>query len=61
MKVVKLSALYLLEVESTPRAIVRPGIEPATFRLVAPCINQLRYRAPPYDDYIDVNLDVVDD
>ena len=75
MKVVRLSALrtgrfhprkyawysFLLEAESTPRAIVRPeglcqwkiritpsGIETATFRLVVQCLNQLGQCMPQH-------------
>jgi hypothetical protein len=37
---------FLLEAESTPIPVTPSGIEPATYRLIAQCVNQLRYRVP---------------
>jgi hypothetical protein len=40
--------MRLVGLDQLKNPVTSSRIEPATFRLVAQCLNQLRYRVPPY-------------
>jgi hypothetical protein len=48
----RLEGLGKLKKKSTPS-----GLEPATFRIVAQCVNQLRYRVPSRVQKLNLNKD----
>jgi hypothetical protein len=47
MVIVRLEGLCQLK-----NPMTSPGIEPATFPLVAYCLNRQRYRVPPQEDNV---------